>query len=871
MNGNDLGRTRPVPPRAWGSRNESARLPAGHSLPALGAAFDTIPRAREIFRALDSAEQKPVVYLIRGRSETGKSTLLSAIRARLRARGIPLADDPTTRASDLLARSALVVDDAHTLGRRELESLCATIESRHCTVVVATRPHPHDRALRTLTDIAARRGRVVDLRALGVVDIAPFARELGMMVPRHVATHIHQQTAGIRGGVVAALDAARSTRTDAGTAALDAAIATWARTLLDDLPPELWETLVVAAVGTGLDPGELTETLGIPADLAQDHIDRVRATALVTDADLLLAPAVGGLRTLLGDRTFLAVQRTLLNARLDAGLLRDHTALLLAESGVRDPRLAEFLSGAADKAGAASARYYAAAAAAGAERDRIALRWAEAAARAGDSDTALRLAEPMLIRTDLSDTDLASAVRVCAGVLTNRGLVGRAAQLYSWLGAHRVGADWSIGATVLYLAGDAEGAEAMTASASRWPPTEATARDRLIVAALAHSMRAGSSDDDVASAVSELIQATHAGDFAALPCGPETIATLLCLGTGQPRRAEDALNRAVAGSTRADAATHGRQRVLAAWTAMLGGDEFAAAATCAALDTDALDDRDRLLAFGLEVGLARRTGDRTALAAAWQRGRALLDEVTADLLALLPIGELWLAAIELDDERRVTPLVEAASTLVSGLGEPPAWATVLRWYGIRAALAREDIAVVTERAGQLAQTGEHLARTLAAAGQIWARVRGGEVEVESVRESVRALHGAGMSWDAAALASEAARASDGPASTQGSSAQGLRELARMVRADSKPQELPATGKARDTATVDPAAVLSDREREVVELVLLGLTYREIGARLYISAKTVEHHVARIRRRLGARSRAELLSMLRAMGHGSLLV
>ena len=73
-----------------------------------------------------------------------------------------------------------------------------------------------------------------------------------------------------------------------------------------------------------------------------------------------------------------------------------------------------------------------------------------------------------------------------------------------------------------------------------------------------------------------------------------------------------------------------------------------------------------------------------------------------------------------------------------------------------------------------------------------------------------------------------------------------------------------------SAEAEPA-VLSDREREVAELVLLGLTYREIGARLYISAKTVEHHVARIRRRIGAGSRSELLSMLRAMGHGSLLV
>ena len=60
------------------------------------------------------------------------------------------------------------------------------------------------------------------------------------------------------------------------------------------------------------------------------------------------------------------------------------------------------------------------------------------------------------------------------------------------------------------------------------------------------------------------------------------------------------------------------------------------------------------------------------------------------------------------------------------------------------------------------------------------------------------------------------------------------------------------------------ALLSEREREVAELLLLGMPYRDIGAQLFISAKTVEHHVARIRRRLGAESRSEMLSMLRVM-------
>ena len=46
------------------------------------------------------------------------------------------------------------------------------------------------------------------------------------------------------------------------------------------------------------------------------------------------------------------------------------------------------------------------------------------------------------------------------------------------------------------------------------------------------------------------------------------------------------------------------------------------------------------------------------------------------------------------------------------------------------------------------------------------------------------------------------------------------------------------------------------------LVLAGRTHREIGAQLYIAPKTVEHHVARIRAKLGATTRAEFVASLR---------
>jgi DNA-binding CsgD family transcriptional regulator len=58
--------------------------------------------------------------------------------------------------------------------------------------------------------------------------------------------------------------------------------------------------------------------------------------------------------------------------------------------------------------------------------------------------------------------------------------------------------------------------------------------------------------------------------------------------------------------------------------------------------------------------------------------------------------------------------------------------------------------------------------------------------------------------------------------------------------------------------------LSDREVEVARLVLAGRTHREIGTQLFLSPKTVEHHVARIRAKLGATNRAELIATLRSL-------
>ncbi|MGW0045635.1 LuxR C-terminal-related transcriptional regulator [Nocardia cyriacigeorgica] len=823
--------------------------------PAPAAAFETLPCARELFRELDSGV--PVVHLIRGRSGTGKSTLLEAVRARLRERGVVVSDIPRSNGE----AGALVIDNVEALDHTELAALRTAIESGAKTVVAAGRPRHHDPQLRALFDAALRRGRVAELRPLGVAEIAPFARELGLSVPRAVAAHIHRQTDGIRGGVVAALAAACHGRLDAGIDAVDAAVDDWARAVLADIDPALLDTLAVATTGSGLDAGELTEVLGVDPTTARDLIDRARATALITDADLLLAPAVRPLRALLGERRFLTIQRDLLTARLNAGLLRDHTAVQLAESGVRDPRLAEFLCAAAENNGNDAVRYYAAAARAGANRDVIAVRWAEAAGHGGDYDTALRLTEPLLARDDVPAATLAAAARLTACILTRRGLTERAARLYTWLGPDRAGAEWAEGAAIGYLAGAATTADAMTAGADRWPPTEANTPIRLLAEALGHTLRGR--EGDTANAIATLIRATHTTTTRFAPCTPTAAATLLCLSTGDPARAAQTLRRATP--------TGAQLPVLSAWTALAGGDETGAATALATVDWDALDVRDALLAHAAAVGLARRSGDQAALTQAWQAAQPLVDEVEADLLTLLPIGELWLASIRCHDERRMTALVEGARALLDRLGHPPAWANLFHWYGVQAAIARERPDELLPHAHALkaaAEAGDRHAAALADAGRTWVLVLRGDVRADRVEAAVAELGAIGLSWDAARLAGDAAlAAADSVTATT------LLKLARTVRADARPSAVTPVAPPRRTPATDTGndGLLSDRESEVAELVLLGLTYREIGARLYISAKTVEHHVARIRRRLGAGSRSELLAMLRALGYGSLLV
>lgn len=85
----------------------------------------------------------------------------------------------------------------------------------------------------------------------------------------------------------------------------------------------------------------------------------------------------------------------------------------------------------------------------------------------------------------------------------------------------------------------------------------------------------------------------------------------------------------------------------------------------------------------------------------------------------------------------------------------------------------------------------------------------------------------------------------------------LRAAPWAARAEAELRASGETARKRDPATLDE---LTPRERTVAELAASGLTNAEIGAQLFLSARTVEYHLGKVFSKLGIASRSDLIRM-----------
>jgi DNA-binding CsgD family transcriptional regulator len=90
-------------------------------------------------------------------------------------------------------------------------------------------------------------------------------------------------------------------------------------------------------------------------------------------------------------------------------------------------------------------------------------------------------------------------------------------------------------------------------------------------------------------------------------------------------------------------------------------------------------------------------------------------------------------------------------------------------------------------------------------------------------------------------------------------------------ADRAARELHATGETARKRTVDTAGELTSQEFQVARLARDGLSNPEIGARLFISPRTVQYHLRKVFGKLDISSRSQLEFVLPPDGRDSELV
>ncbi|MCR6489770.1 LuxR C-terminal-related transcriptional regulator [Amycolatopsis sp. OK19-0408] len=784
-------------------------------------------RLRELLAGIEARPGDPVRLVLTGAHGHGKSTVLNAISRRYHAAGVPVIGRDDLFATTPGAGAAVLLDDAETLTPEAGAALLRLAESTSRLVLT----HTPGVAGSVVAMLAGAPAQYLRLTPWSPGDVVRFAGDvLGRQLTWERAVSVQRATSGVPRLVT------RCLRGNAVEELIDQL-----RAELDGLDEPGLAYLVAAGAGSRSDLELLAVALDRPRDEVSAVVERVRAAGLLA-ADGAVPPVVArAVREhagvdrrltvlvrmlevqLAAGRPVLAIARELLRLGAAGGLVRAGFEAGAAEVVAEDPALAFDL--------------YAAAEHAGSSRIRLAPDWARAAVLSGRLDAALRLGDELL-SADEQHTRARGAL-VVGTVIARRGDLARGAELLRWSadpGAARLAdlAAIALGETVEEVL-DVPGEPARTYGHVA----------ALLLGGIRESV-AGRPETALSTLLGAADSAAATGTGHLLPDSPAVLTALVALHAGEFDLARGVLERAGGGE---------RHTLLLGWTAMLRGDLATAEAHRAAVrrPESRLAPRDELFLHGLELGLARRGGTPEAVRERWRAAYEAVMRQPIDLFALLPLGEMLVAAARLEEGYRVTMHRDRAFALLDRLGAPVLWSVWLHWAAFHAAIVSGDGDTARKALRPLTTASDsgRLAEAFAAAGGQWLAVIEGSIEVAAVLAAAELLGRAGLTWDAARLAGQAAvRATDRAA------------MVTLLRA-AKQFPVGATASATPPTATEPPA-LTARERDIGRLFVVGHTYKEIGEQLYISGKTVEHHMARIRAKLGVSDRRTLATLLGGM-------
>lgn len=842
-----------------------------------------ISRAEALLARVGAQAEAGLMVGVLGPGGCRKSALLRCVAEKLNAAGSTVVDARALDGRELGAATAVVIDDAHLVGPEALQRLADLITARAISVVMAFRPWPRPPAL---TAVAARlrdHGPLTVLQHLNRDEVSRRAHALhSAPLSRTITDLLAHETGGLPlllDEVVPALTDARMTDGRL-VPALPEDLVDRLRFVVDDLEPTTRLLLHAVAAGATVETAVLAELLGLETAEAREGIDQARATGYLLGTGRLI-PLFR--RVLLDtepiDRTR-ELQLELMG--IHAGLGHDVVPLArsLARTGTRNTRAAAILRSAAGRQlqadPAAAATLYADAVRAGADPMDLAADHAEAAALSGQFDLALKLADPVLANP--TGCSAAHATEVAATVMARQGQFARAAELYTWLGPERANGAAPLAAFTFLAIGQPEKAtEMLGVRVEQARPTMISGVKSLLTDGVRLSI-----DGSTTEALSALARAESMleplGSCVLLTDTPAALAAVISVHAGEFAFGEGSLRRALSSNV---GGCRGRVRhqLLLAWIAMVRGQlGHARSLACEAASQGAgMDERDEFLLGALQVGIARRSGEATELASSWRAVRAVVVRQGVDLFGISAVSELALAAHRCGELQWVADHVTQSWALLDALGGPALWSAPLHWSSGLVAISEGRFEQARTHASALEAAGRTRAYPAALAHGLrgWLALDRVDESAEAIRRSAAHLHGAGHSWDAAHLLSEAAtRCRDRRV------AAGFLQTARAMHAgtdardsdnDASPAPYGIAIKVGDAAVDvgarggdEVAGPLSSRELEIARLLLLNLTYREIGEQLFISPKTVEHHVARMKQRIGVTGRSELFAELRLL-------